>query len=240
MDQLLVALDVDEGCQAERLADLVGDLVGGFKVGSRLFTAEGPGFVRRLVERGYRIFLDLKFHDLPSVVSGAVRAARDLGVWMVSVHAAGGAAMLEAARAAAGSARDRPLVVAVTVLTSLDDGDLKAIGLERTLHEQVLALARLAQASGADGVVASPREVRAVRTACGSPWIIVTPGIRAGAATMAGDDQARTGTGRDALEGGADYLVVGRPIIAAPDPRAAAEELVRTLARGDAAARLGG
>lgn len=230
MDQLLIALDVESGRRAEALVAQVGELAGGFKIGSRLFTVEGPGLVRRLVARGHRIFLDLKFHDIPSVVAGAVRAARDLGVWMVSLHAAGGPRMLEAARLAAGDDPDRPLVVAVTVLTSLDDAALARVGVTRPVEEQVAELARLAYACGVDGVVASAREIRPVRAACGPHGIIVTPGIRlAEAPASSEDDQVRSATGREALEAGADYLVVGRPISEATDPRAAAEAFVRAL-----------
>jgi orotidine-5'-phosphate decarboxylase len=229
MDQLLIALDVDAGARAEALVDRLGDLAGGFKIGSRLFTVEGPPLVRRLVRRGHRVFLDLKFHDIPSVVAGAVGAVRALGVWMVSVHASGGPRMLEAARRAAGDDAERPLVVAVTVLTSLDEATLDTLGIARSVTEQVSALARLARASGVDGVVASPREVQPVRAACGRDWLIIAPGVRDPTDAPARDDQARTATAREALEAGADYVVVGRPIIDAQDPREAAERLVRAL-----------
>ena len=231
MDQLLIALDVDSADEAIGLSDQLRDLAGGFKIGSRLFTTEGPGIVRELVGRGDRVFLDLKYHDIPSTVAGAVRAAADLGVWMLTVHAGGGLDMLRAAKEAAvapGSSPSGPRIVAVTVLTSLDETALQQLGVSRTLPDQVEALAGLALESGIDGVVASPLEIEGIRAQCGPTFTIVTPGIRprsprAGEA----DDQTRTLSAADAVRAGASYLVVGRPIYAAPDPRAAAEEICR-------------
>jgi orotidine-5'-phosphate decarboxylase len=229
MDQLLVALDVDTVKDARAIAETLRGVVGGFKIGSRLFTSEGPSFVEELASRGDRVFLDLKFHDIPNTVAGAVAAATRLGVWMVNVHAAGGSTMMRAAKDAAAEeaakhSRPTPLVIAVTMLTSLDQETLGEIGVKGAMTSQVGRLAALAQTSGLDGVVASPQEIGLIRRRCGQQFGIVTPGIR-GVADAKGD-QSRTLTAADALKAGATYLVIGRPIIAAPDPRAAAERIV--------------
>jgi orotidine-5'-phosphate decarboxylase len=229
MDQLLAALDVDTAAEAHALAGTLRGLAGGFKIGSRLFTAHGPSIVEELVKRGDRVFLDLKFHDIPNTVAGAVAAATRLGAWMINVHASGGAAMMRAARQAADeeSARrstPKPLLIAVTVLTSLGNESLPEVGIAGNAEEQVARLAALAQTSGLDGVVASPQEIAAIRRRCGSSFAIVTPGIR-GAGDVKGD-QSRTMSAQDALAAGATYLVVGRPIIAAADPRLAAEQFI--------------
>jgi orotidine-5'-phosphate decarboxylase len=229
MDQLLVALDVDTAADARALADRLRGVAGGFKIGSRLFTSHGPSIVEELAGRGDRVFLDLKFHDIPNTVAGAVAAAARSGAWMVNVHASGGSAMMRAARDAADAeaartSRPPPLVIAVTVLTSLGDAMMDEIGIAGRAADQVERLARLAQASGLDGVVASPQEVERIRQACGSAFAIVTPGIR-GTGDAVGD-QSRTMSAAGALAAGSTYLVVGRPIIAAADPRAAAERIV--------------
>ena len=242
MDQLLVALDVDAVEDAKRLADRLRGFVGGFKIGSRLFTAHGPRFVEELVGRGDRVFLDLKFHDIPNTVAGAVGAAARLGVWMVNVHASGGLDMMRAAREAADEEAAKvlqspPLVIAVTVLTSMGEQTLPDIGVTGGLGDQVVRLATLAQNAALDGVVASPREIALIRAQCGERFAIVTPGIR-GLSDLKGD-QTRTESAPAALEAGASYIVVGRPIIAAPDPRAAAEAIANEC-RGITRTVLGG
>lgn len=228
MNRLLIALDVDDAAEASALAEKLGDLAAGFKVGSQLFTAAGPGIVQTLTSRGHRVFLDLKFHDIPNTVAGATRAAARLGVWMLTVHASGGLAMMKAAAGAAQTAAHPPLIVAVTVLTSLSNETLAELGVTRTLPDQVAALATAAKAAGLHGVVASPHEIGLVRAHCGPAFSIVTPGIRPAAMqTGSRDDQVRTMSPREAVAAGADYLVVGRPIVAAPDPRAVAEQIRR-------------
>lgn len=231
MDQLLIALDVETAAQGLALAEVLRGAAGGFKIGSRLFTSEGPAIVRRLVDRGDRVFLDLKFHDIPNTVGTAIAAATSLGVWMVNVHASGGTRMMQAARDAAAETaarmgRERPLVIAVTVLTSMSAATLAETSVSLPMMDQVVRLARLAQAAGLDGVVASPQETAVIRRACGTDFAIVTPGIRGGGAGAAGkDDQERTMSPAEAIAAGASYIVVGRPIIAANDPRAAAEAI---------------
>jgi orotidine-5'-phosphate decarboxylase len=232
MDQLLVALDVDNAVHATELAMRLQGRVGGIKIGSTLFTAEGPALVRRMVDQGHRVFLDLKFHDIPHQVAGAVAAATKLGVWMLTVHGSGGSEMMKAARrAAAESAVGRnvrpPLIVAVTALTSFSDQTLLEIGVNRSMERHVEELATLVQNAGLDGVVASPHELKILRQRFPS-LTIVTPGIRGAGAPS--DDQSRTLNARDALAAGASYLVIGRPIVAAPDPRAAAEAIASSCA----------
>jgi len=233
MNPILVALDVDSAEKAIALADALRGAVGGFKIGKQLFTAVGPAMVRELAGRGDRVFLDLKFHDIPNTVAGAVQSAVATGAWMVNVHASGGSAMMTAAaeaarQAAETSGRARPLVIGVTVLTSMNDEALAEVGVSRPMLEQVVHLARLAQASGLDGVVASPQETPAIRKACGPDFQIVTPGIRP-ADQQGKDDQARTLTPAEAMSAGASYLVIGRPITGAPNPRDAAEKIFASL-----------
>lgn len=238
-DKLIVALDLPNGNAATRMAERLQDHVGMFKVGSELFTAEGPVPVRYLVTTGRRVFLDLKFHDIPNTVRAAAREAAELGVSMVNVHASGGRKMMEAALEGARSALHQgsagvafgdeacPKVLAVTILTSLESQDLEELGISGTPVEAVIRLARLAQSAGLDGVVASPREISAIRQACGPGFLIVTPGIRP--ASAATDDQARIATPASAIAAGADYLVVGRPITGAADPVAAADAIVAEM-----------
>ena len=234
MGQLLVALDVESGARAIELATTLHGLVEGVKIGSRLFTLEGPALVRRLSDEGARVFLDLKFHDIPNTVAQAVAAAVTTGAWMINVHASGGVPMMQAAaqsatETAARLGQAKPLVIAVTVLTSMDQDTLRAGGVERPLFDQVVALARMAQQAGLDGVVASPQETAAIRAACGRDFAIVTPGIRGASAGVEKNDQARTMGPGEAVRAGASYLVVGRPIIAAADPRRAAQGIVEEI-----------
>ena len=237
MDQLLIALDVPTGAEALRLADRLRGSVGGFKVGSQLFTAEGPAIVRTLTGRGDKVFLDLKFHDIPNQVANSVAAATSLGVWMVNVHASGGTKMMQAAAAAArtmasAEGRQAPLVIAVTVLTSMTAAALSEAGTSVPVIDQVSRLARLAQEAGLDGVVASPQETSVIRSLCGPGFAIVTPGIRGGAAVTSRDDQERTMTAAGAIAAGSSYLVVGRPVIAAPNPREAAAKIADEIRSG--------
>jgi orotidine-5'-phosphate decarboxylase len=230
VDQLLIALDVPTGGEALRLADLLRGHVGGFKIGSQLFTAEGPVIVRTLTAKGDKVFLDLKFHDIPNTVASAVAAATSLGVWMVNVHASGGTKMMQAAgeaarKTASAEGRPAPLLIAVTVLTSMTAAAMSEAGTNGPVTDQVSRLARLAQESGLDGVVASPQETSLIRALCGPEFVIVTPGIRGGAAVTSIDDQQRTMTAGGAIAAGANYLVVGRPVIGAPDPREAAARI---------------
>jgi orotidine-5'-phosphate decarboxylase len=232
-DKLIVALDIPSAEAGLRLAERLRGHVGMFKVGLENFTAEGPVLLRFLVAVKEKVFLDLKLHDIPNTVRAAARQAAQLGVSMFNVHAAGGRKMMEAALAGAqeGSAGradgSRSLVLAVTVLTSLAGEDLAELGISGGPEEAVVRLALLARKAGLDGVVASPREVAALRRTLGPGFVIVAPGIRpAGAAP---DDQARIATPEGAIRAGADYLVVGRPITEAPDPAAAADAIVREI-----------
>jgi len=232
--RLIVALDVETGARALALVEQLRGIAGGFKVGLRLFTLGGPDLVRRLVDSGARVFLDLKFHDIPNTVAQAVESAVATGAWMINVHASGGIPMMQAAAratrdAAARSERAAPLIIGVTVLTSMDEPTLRTTGVTRTLLEQVTTLATMAKEAGLDGVVASPLETEAIRAACGPEFVIVTPGIRGAAAGDEKNDQARTMGPAEAVRAGATFIVVGRPIIAASSPRSAAEAIVEEL-----------
>jgi orotidine-5'-phosphate decarboxylase len=234
MNPLIVALDVETAARALAIATPLRGVVGAVKVGSQLFTAAGPDIVRRLAEDGHRVFLDLKYHDIPHTVAGAAAEAARLGVWMFDVHASGGAAMMRAARdgadtGAAQAGHQVPLVIAITVLTSFDQQALGSIGVGQTIADQVDALASLALQAGLNGVVASPLEVRRLRTICGPEAVLVTPGIRGGGASSRPDDQVRTMSAPEAIASGATYIVVGRPIIAAADPRRAAQALAAEI-----------
>jgi orotidine-5'-phosphate decarboxylase len=229
-DRLIVALDVPSVAEADALAERLAGHVGLFKVGSQIFSAGGIEVVRRLVARGERVFLDLKYHDIPNTVAGAVAAAGQLGVSLVDVHALGGSAMISAAA----KAKNRgSRLLAITILTSHDTATLAELGLAGSVPEAVVRLARLAQKAGADGVVASPHEVTLIREACGRDFLIVTPGIRPQGASLG--DQARAATPAAAIAAGSDHVVVGRPILEARDPAAAADAIVAEIESAQAA-----
>src|SRR5437762_4932239 len=226
-DRLIVALDVATATEAHRIISALAGSVSTFKVGKQLFTAEGPALVRDIVAGGHKVFLDLKFHDIPNTVAAAVTATCSLGVSMLTIHANGGSAMMKAATEAAARCGQPPLILAVTVLTSFRDSDLEEIGVAGRTVDQVLRLAALARAAGCGGVVSAGSEAAALRRELGEGFAIVTPGVRpAGAAK---DDQARVPTPLQALEAGASHVVVGRPITAAGDPAAAARAILQEI-----------
>lgn len=216
--RIVVALDYPDLSSALRLTEQLHPAACRLKVGMELFTAEGPRSVAALVERGFDVFLDMKFHDIPNTIAGAVRSAAELGVWMVNVHGLGGSRMLRAAREALEGYARRPLLIAVTVLTSMEQADLAELGLTGEPSQTVLRLATLAQQAGLDGVVCSAQEAPLLRQHCGEGFRLVTPGVRAIAVE---DDQRRVMTPAAALANGSHYLVIGRPITQAPDPVAA-------------------
>lgn len=226
--KIIVALDYDLEAKALALADQLDPAQCRLKVGKEMFTKFGPALVRAIQQRGFQVFLDLKFHDIPNTVAGAVKSAADLGVWMVNVHASGGPKMMVAAREALQSyGAQKPLLIAVTVLTSFDAEQLAAIGISRSIDEQVLLLAKLTEHAGLDGVVCSAREAPALRQQSRPGFALITPGIRP--AGSAAGDQIRTLTPKDALAAGSSYLVIGRPITGAPDPRKALCEIADSL-----------
>ena len=225
--KIIVALDYAAAQPALAIAAQLDPALCRVKVGKELFTVAGPALVETLVARGFGVFLDLKYHDIPNTVASACRAAATMGVWMLNVHASGGRAMMLAARAALDGPH-RPKLIAVTVLTSLAENDLVDIGVQGSTNEAVLRLARLAQASGLDGVVCSALEAHTLRAACGAGFDLVTPGIRLAGAAQ--DDQKRIMTPRAAIDAGADYLVIGRPITQAADPLAVLQHIQRELA----------
>jgi orotidine-5'-phosphate decarboxylase len=226
--RIIVALDFPQVQPALDLASRLDPAQCRVKVGSELFTSAGPALVEELVKRGFGVFLDLKFHDIPNTVAAACRAAAGLGVWMLNVHASGGPAMLEAAREAIAVAADAPRLIAVTVLTSMSAQDLTAVGLNETPDEVVLRLALLARNCGLDGVVCSAREASMLRKQCGDEFLLVTPGIRPADADT--NDQQRIMTPGAAIGAGADYLVIGRPITRAPDPLQALARINQEIA----------
>lgn len=213
---VIVALDYDEADAALAFADKVDPKLCRLKVGNELFTTAGPKLVEQLQNKGFSVFLDLKYHDIPNTVARAVTAAAKLGVWMVNVHASGGEAMMNAASAALSNFRERPLLIAVTVLTSMDQAQLSGIGLDLSPLEQVKRLCKLASDCGIDGTVSSAREVKAIKQICSEKFVCVTPGIRPMGAELG--DQKRVMTPAMAIKEGSDYLVIGRPITKAADP----------------------
>ena len=214
--RIIVSLDYPGREEALALVKLLDPRHCRVKIGKELFTSGGPGFLETVVNRGFDVFLDMKFHDIPNTVAGACRAAAKLGVWMMNVHASGGRRMLEAAREAVDGAGHHPLLIGVTVLTSLSSEDLHETGISESAEDHVMRLARLSHTSGLDGVVCSPMEVSIMRQQFGSGFILVTPGIRPADAEP--DDQRRTMTPSQAIKSGSDYLVIGRPITRARDP----------------------
>jgi orotidine-5'-phosphate decarboxylase len=225
--KIIVALDYPEAAPALDLVARLEPALCRLKVGKELFTAAGPQLVEQFMRRGFEIFLDLKFHDIPNTTAQACKVAAALGVWMVNVHALGGRKMMEAAREAVAQAARPPKLIAVTVLTSMVQEDLAEIGIAATPAEQVLRLAALARDSGLDGVVCSAQEAALLRQHCGSEFCLVTPGIRP--ADAAADDQSRIMTPRAALEAGSSYLVIGRPITRAADPLRALQEISQEI-----------
>ncbi len=225
--KIIVALDYSDARAAQEMVARLDPALCRVKVGKELFTAAGPALVEALVARGFGVFLDLKFHDIPNTVAGACKAAARLGVWMMNVHASGGRAMMQAAREALASGTQHPRLIAVTVLTSMTQSDLADIGMQGQPDEAVLRLARLAQSAGLDGVVCSAQEARVLRAACGAGFNLITPGIRP--AEAAQDDQKRVMTPRAAIDAGADYLVIGRPITQAADPIAVLQRIQQEI-----------
>ncbi len=226
-ERLIVALDVSSSSEAQKIVSRIGDAVQIYKVGMQLYTAEGPQIVRDLVASGRKVFLDLKYHDIPNTVAGAVRDAVQLGVSMLTVHAAGGTKMLHAAAEAARSADTDLHVLAVTVLTSMDEQDLNATGVSGQVVDQVVRLASMALNAGCAGVVSSAKEVKTIRARLGSDFLVVTPGIRP--AGSAHGDQARVVTPAEAIAAGATHIVVGRPITEAANPRVQVEEILHEV-----------
>ncbi len=226
---VIVAMDFSSRLEAEAFADSVTPELCRLKVGKELFTVAGPQFVRRLVNRGFDVFLDLKFHDIPNTVAQAVAAAADLGVWMTDLHASGGSRMMEMSKKVLEDCNSEMLLIAVTVLTSMDQQDLTDLGIPLTPAQQVMQLATLANASGMDGVVSSALEARQLRSAFGEDFVLVTPGIRP-VGTGGGDDQRRIVTPTQAIKNGSSYLVIGRPITQAKSPTEVLLQINRDIA----------
>lgn len=221
--KIVVALDYASAAPALALAAQLDPALCRVKVGKELFTAAGPALVEQLVDQGFGVFLDLKFHDIPNTVAKACEAASRLGVWMLNVHASGGSKMMEAAREGVAKSGHQPLLIAVTVLTSMDQAGLQQLGIEGPLEQHVLRLAKLTQAAGLDGVVCSAQEAPVLRQALGAEFKLVTPGIRPADASL--DDQSRVASPAEALALGSSYLVIGRPITQASDPLKALQKI---------------
>lgn len=233
--KIIFALDVHGLDDIDRLADTLAGKVGMFKVGKELFTSCGPAAVKAVQRHGGQVFLDLKYHDIPNTVASAMLEAARLGVQLANLHALGGAEMMETAVATVHkefSGTERPRLLAVTILTSSTVETLRQVGIEHSVQDMVVRLARLAKASGMDGVVASPLEIGLIREACGPDFLIVTPGVRPSFAAV--DDQKRIMTPAEAVSSGADYLVIGRPIAKAPDPARAADLIAAEILEGAA------
>ncbi len=227
MSKIIVALDFDDQKQALAFIQSVNPSLCKLKVGKAMFTRFGTDFVKMIIDKGFDVFLDLKFHDIPNQVAGACKAATDMGVWMVNVHASGGFAMMQAAKEAVSNSIKPPLLIAVTVLTSLEDNDLMEIGINRPVKDQVLKLALLASEAGLDGVVCSAAEAPLLKKSIDKPFCLVTPGIRP--ENSEAQDQRRIVTPAQAIENGADYLVIGRPITQAEDPVAVLSGISKTI-----------
>lgn len=227
--KIIVALDYADAASANALVDRLDPTLCKLKVGKELFTAAGPDFVESLVKRHYDVFLDLKFHDIPNTVAKACQAAANLGVWMLNVHASGGLPMMQAAREGLDKSfgEHAPLLIAVTVLTSMDEATMQSLGIQRSLQAHVLALAKLTQQAGLDGVVCSAQEASMLKQSLGTDFCLVTPGIRPKDASQ--DDQTRIVTPEQALSLGAHYLVIGRPITQAPDPLVALNTIIKNI-----------
>jgi len=230
--KIIVALDYADAHSAMALVEQLNPDLCKLKVGKELFTATGPQLVEKLIAKNFQVFLDLKFHDIPNTVSKACEAAANLGVWMLNVHASGGTTMMQAALEGVNKTKYSPYLIAVTVLTSMKEADLTAIGIEKSLENQVLSLAKLSQQAGLHGVVCSALETNMLRKQLGNDFCLVTPGIRpipTGSNSVNQDDQSRVVTPKDALNSGASYLVIGRPITQAPNPLKSLEDIIRTL-----------
>ena len=229
-DRIIVALDYDSAAESLNLVKLLKGKVGFFKVGSQLFSAEGPPIIKKIIEMGEKVFLDLKFHDIPNTAAKSAQVAQKMGVSMLTIHTSGGFSMMSAVMSALSSSKpsiNRPLVLGVTVLTSLGTPDLQKLGIQDTLSNQVVRLGSLAIEAGLDGLVAAPTEVSLIRRHFGSSLLLVTPGIRPSGSPL--NDQNRVATAGASIEAGSDHLVIGRPITASSNPVFALEELLTTI-----------